>query len=141
MAGEQSIALLASEFDGRGAQIAHKFLTLFYCRIILTVVYFYMVFQHSFTADTLSKLVRDSGISNQSPTVVMEFISFSAVSSQYFSSIHFISLEIESSKLTKQAFNISINASETSFFLLEALCPALSPTLVKPSHVWLGISG
>ena len=37
MAGEQSIALLVSEFKGREAQITHKFLTCFYCRIILSL--------------------------------------------------------------------------------------------------------
>ena len=37
MAGEQSIALLALEFEDQGAQIAHKFLTRFYCCIILSL--------------------------------------------------------------------------------------------------------
>ena len=37
MAGEQSIMLFASELEGRGAWIAHKFLTCFYCRIILSL--------------------------------------------------------------------------------------------------------
>ena len=37
MAGEQSIALLTLEFEGQGAQITHKFLTCFYCHIILSL--------------------------------------------------------------------------------------------------------
>ena len=35
MAAEQTIVLLASKFEGRGAQITHKFLTCFYSHIIL----------------------------------------------------------------------------------------------------------
>ena len=37
MAGEQSIVLLASEFEGRGARIAENILTCFYCYIILSL--------------------------------------------------------------------------------------------------------
>ena len=37
MAGEQSIVLLASEFEGRGARITQKFLACFYCHIILSL--------------------------------------------------------------------------------------------------------
>ena len=37
MAGQQSIMLLALEFEGQGVQIAHKFLTCFHCRIILSL--------------------------------------------------------------------------------------------------------